>query len=155
MKSSKKDDPTSDKDHKKVFRAFGYMVPVGKDGRRLWSKGFKEKIGRRLALRRLSVEEVEKKCGLPKSVLNEWKRDAEDAPENKSSDGFPPRPVFAELKMKKTTLRHQRWCQRRLAKPSSNMVSAKLLFRLIFQLIDWLSYYERSERQHDRTIRKQ
>lgn len=101
MKSSKKDDPISDQGHKKVFRAFGYMVPVGKDGRRLWSKGFKEKIGKRLALGRLSIEEVEKKCGLPKSVLNEWKRDAEDALENKSSDRLLPKAVFAELKMKK------------------------------------------------------
>ena len=49
-----------DQSSEEVFHAFGYAVPIGKDGRRLWPTKLKRMLGQRMRSGELSVGEVQK-----------------------------------------------------------------------------------------------
>ncbi len=48
MKSQNLGDLASDQKIQNIFHAFGYSIPVGKDGRRLWPTKFKRAMGQRM-----------------------------------------------------------------------------------------------------------
>ena len=50
----------SDQKTENVFHAFGYSVPVGKDGRRMWPTKFKREMARQMNSGKLSIGDVEK-----------------------------------------------------------------------------------------------
>ncbi|MBO9436137.1 hypothetical protein J7394_18085 [Ruegeria sp. R13_0] len=90
----------SDQKIEKVFHAYGYSIPVGKDGRRLWPRKFKNEVGQRMRTGRLSTRDVAKTCGISSGTASEWKKDAErKAPGPHSTLKVKSQPVFAEIKV--------------------------------------------------------
>ncbi|MDA5555131.1 hypothetical protein [Shimia sp. MMG029] len=76
MDSQKLGGLASDQKIEKIFHAYGYSIPVGRDGRRLWPKRFKNEIGQRMNSGRLSPRDVAKTCGISSATAADWKKDA-------------------------------------------------------------------------------
>ncbi len=91
---------SSDQKIDKVFHAFGYSVPVGKDGRRLWPKKFKREMGRRMRSGKLSADKVRKTCRVSDSTVYEWKKSGHRAEMKQKHCSEMPAPAFAEVKVK-------------------------------------------------------
>ncbi|WP_152610719.1 hypothetical protein [Ruegeria sp. ANG-R] len=90
----------SDQKIAKVFHAYGYSIPVGKDGRRLWPRKFKNEMGQRMRSGRLSARDVAKTCGISNGTASEWKKDADrKASGPHSTLKTKSQPVFAEIKI--------------------------------------------------------
>jgi transposase-like protein len=91
---------TSDQKIAKVFHAYGYSIPVGKDGRRLWTRKFKDEMGQRMRAGRLSVDEVAKTCGVKHETAARWKKTSEKKASGPHSTLKPKSQTsFAEIKV--------------------------------------------------------
>ena len=90
----------SDPKIEKVFHAYGYSIPVGKDGRRLWTRKFKDEVGQQMKSGRLSVGEVAKTCGVKHETASRWKKASEKKALGPHSTLKPKsKPSFAEIKV--------------------------------------------------------
>ena len=90
----------SDQKIEQVFYAYGYSIPVGKDGRRLWTRRFKDEIGQQMKSGRLSVGEVAKTCGVKHETASRWKKASEKKALGPHSTLKPnSKPSFAEIKV--------------------------------------------------------
>ena len=90
----------SDQKIEKVFHAYGYSIPVGKDGRRLWTRRFKDEMGQKMKSGRLSVGEVAKTCGVKHETASRWKKASEKKALGPQSTLKPKsKPSFAEIKV--------------------------------------------------------
>ena len=90
----------SDQKIENVFHAYGYSIPVGKDGRRLWPRKFKNEMGQRMKSGRLSARDVAKTCGISTAAASEWKTGVErkaSGPHSTLKTNSPP--TFAEIKV--------------------------------------------------------
>jgi len=45
-----------------VFRVFGFSIPVGRDGRRMWPKKFKQEMAKQMKSGKLSVKDIQRTC---------------------------------------------------------------------------------------------
>lgn len=84
-----------------VFHAFGYSIPVGKDGRRLWPTPFKREVGRRMRAGKLSVDDVQKTCQISDKTAYKWRKGSSRKPSNPEKKFEQPAPVFAEIKVER------------------------------------------------------
>jgi len=90
----------SDQKIEKVIHAYGYSIPVGKDGRRLWTRRFKDEVGQQMKSGRLSVGEVAKTCGVKHEIASRWKKASEKKALCRHSTLKPKsKPSFAEIKV--------------------------------------------------------
>ncbi len=90
----------SDQKIENVFHAYGYSIPVGKDGRRLWTRKFKDEMGQRMRAGRFSVGEVAKTCGVKQETAARWKKTSEKKASGPHSTLKPKsKPSFAEIKV--------------------------------------------------------
>lgn len=65
-----------DQKFKDVFEAFGYSIPFGKDGRRIWPTKFKREMVKRMRAGTLTVQDFRKGMdGLAAIVMNEFDLD--------------------------------------------------------------------------------
>lgn len=99
MNSQNLGDLASDQKINKVFHAFGYSIPVGKDGRRLWPTKFKREMGRRMRSGTLSIGDVQKKCEISNKMAYMWRKGPKQKTSAKRSKVQEPAPVFAEIKV--------------------------------------------------------
>ena len=74
MNSQNLGELASDQKIDKVFHAYGYFIPVAKDGRRLWPTKFNREMGQRMRSGTLSVGEVQKTCRVSDSTAYKWKK---------------------------------------------------------------------------------
>ncbi|WP_299289076.1 hypothetical protein [uncultured Tateyamaria sp.] len=98
----------SDQKIENVFHAFGYSVPVGKDGRRLWPTKFKREMGQRMRSGTLSVGEVQKTCRVSDSTAYKWKKKANRITQKPNHSLEQSAPAFAEIKVSKDEQRSAR-----------------------------------------------
>lgn len=92
----------SDQKIPNVFHAFGYSIPVGKDGRRLWPTKFKRIMGQRLISGELSIDEVQKTCQVSDKTAYKWKRNGSRKPARSKLKPKNRIPAFAEVKVEAT-----------------------------------------------------
>jgi len=64
----------SDKKINGVFHAFGFSIPVGKDGRRMWPKKFKHEMALKMKSGKLSKREVQKTCEVSEQTVYRWQK---------------------------------------------------------------------------------
>lgn len=65
----------SDQKIENVFRVFGYSIPVGKDGRRMWPTKFKREMAKQMMSGKLTVGDVQKTCRVSDKTAYRWKSD--------------------------------------------------------------------------------
>lgn len=65
----------SDQKIENVFRVFGYSIPVGKDGRRMWPTKFKREMVKQMMSGKLTVGDVQKTCRVSDKTAYRWKSD--------------------------------------------------------------------------------
>ncbi|MEL6639772.1 MAG: hypothetical protein AAFN63_00070 [Pseudomonadota bacterium] len=93
----------SDQEINKLFHAYGYSIPVAKDGRRLWPTKFKREMGQRMRSGKLSICEVQKTCCVSESTAYKWKKKHARGASTKSQDVTSgPASNFAEIKVDKS-----------------------------------------------------
>ena len=100
MSSQKLGNRTSDQKIENVFHAFGYSIPVGKDGRRLWPIKFKREMARRMKSGTLSVADVQRTCQIPDKTAYAWRKGSKQ--KNLAKRQKRPQessPVFAKIKV--------------------------------------------------------
>lgn len=100
MNSQKLGNLASDQKIENVFHAFGYSIPVGKDGRRLWPTKFKREMARRMKSGTLSVTDVQKTCQVSDQTAYAWRKGSKQknlAKRQKKSQESSP--VFAKIKV--------------------------------------------------------
>ena len=87
---------TSDQKIDKIFRVFGYSIPVAKDGRRLWPTKFKREMAQQMISGKLSITDVQRTCRVSESSAYLWKTKCgqRDKAAGKRKDA-----AFAELKV--------------------------------------------------------
>ena len=73
----------SDQKIQNIFHAFGYSIPVGKDGRRLWPTKFKRAMGQRMRSGELSIGEVQKTCQVSNKTAYSWRKGSSRKPSPK------------------------------------------------------------------------
>lgn len=100
MNSQNLGELASDQKIDNAFHAFGYSIPVGKDGRRLWPTKFKREMGRRMRFGTLSIGEVQKKCQISDKTAYAWRKGPKQKTSEKRSKVQEPTPVFAEIKVR-------------------------------------------------------
>lgn len=84
----------------KVFHAFGYSIPVGKDGRRLWPTKFKREMAQRMRSGTLSIGDVQKTCQISDKTAYSWRKGPKQKNLAKRQKVQEPTPVFAEIKVR-------------------------------------------------------
>lgn len=89
----------SDQKIENVFHAFGYSVPVGKDGRRMWPTKFKREMARQMNSGKLSIGDVEKGCRVSNKTAYKWRQDFGGRGQRKTPKKQPPQKVFSEIKV--------------------------------------------------------
>jgi len=67
---------SSDQKINDVFHVYGYSIPVGKDGRRMWPKAFKQEMASRMKSGTLSVNEIKRKCQISEQTAYRWRKAA-------------------------------------------------------------------------------
>ncbi|MEP5623262.1 MAG: transposase [Hyphomicrobiales bacterium] len=90
---------SSDQKIENVFHAFGYSVPVGKDGRRMWPTKFKREMARQMNSGKLTIGDVRKSCQVSDKTVYKWRQefgkgDNKKSPSNKSTEQ-----AFSEIKV--------------------------------------------------------
>ncbi|WP_187428689.1 hypothetical protein ROLI_012070 [Roseobacter fucihabitans] len=83
----------------KVFHAFGYSIPVGKDGRRLWPTKFKREMAQRMRSGTLSIGDVQKTCQISDKTAYSWRKGPKQKNLAKRPKVQEPTPVFVEIKV--------------------------------------------------------
>ena len=83
-----------------VFHAFGYSIPLSKDGRRMWPTRFKHEMLRRLEAKELSAAEISATCKMDPSTVYQWKREfRREEPKHLSTSPKQPS-SFVEIKVR-------------------------------------------------------
>lgn len=59
---------------KRLLKYYGHPIPIGENGRRIWTKEFKRDIGGQMHWRQLTVNEVAKNCGVSPQAAQTWRR---------------------------------------------------------------------------------
>lgn len=90
---------SSDQKIDKIFHAFGYSIPVGKDGRRLWPTKFKREMAQRMRSGTLSIGDVQKTCKISDKTAYSWRKGPKQKNLAKRQKVKKPEPVFAEIKV--------------------------------------------------------
>ena len=90
---------SSDQKINKIFHAFGYSIPVGKDGRRLWPTKFKREMAQRMRSGTLSIGDVQKTCQVSDKTAYSWRNGPKQKNLAKRQKVQEPVPVFAEIKV--------------------------------------------------------
>ncbi|MEP6020262.1 MAG: hypothetical protein ABJ251_17445 [Paracoccaceae bacterium] len=90
---------SSDQKIDKVFHAFGYSIPVGKDGRRLWPTKFKREMAHQMRSGTLSIGDVQKTCQISDKTAYAWRKGPKQKNSAKRQKVQEPVPVFAEIKV--------------------------------------------------------
>lgn len=101
MNSQNLGDLASDQKIDKVFHAFGYSIPVGKDGRRLWPTKFKRGMGQRMRSGELSIGEVQRTCQVSNKTAYSWRKGGSRKSPYKPKRTQEPAPAFAEIKVQR------------------------------------------------------
>ena len=92
---------SSDKKVSKVFHAYGYSIPVRKDGRRMWPTKFKQAMTYKIRSKELSVKEIAETCNTDLITVKQWRRElSKKKPFGEIN--HPAEPVFAQLTMSDT-----------------------------------------------------
>jgi transposase-like protein len=104
MNSQNLGDLASDQKIQNVFHAFGYSIPVGKDGRRLWPTKFKRAMGQRMRSGELSIGEVQKTCQVSNKTAYSWRKGGSRKSLHKPKKTQEPAPAFAEVKVQRDEL---------------------------------------------------
>ncbi|MEP4194446.1 MAG: hypothetical protein ABJL99_02305 [Aliishimia sp.] len=92
-------DLASDQKIDRVFHAFGYSIPVGKDGRRLWPEKFKREMAKRMRSGTLSIGDVQKTCQISDKTAYAWRKGPKQKKSAKRQTVQDSVPVFAEIKL--------------------------------------------------------
>ena len=90
---------SSDQKIEGVFEAFGYSIPVGKDGRRMWPRKFKQEMGKRMKAGTLSVNDVMRECHISDKLVYSWRKQFADG---KHSSPLAKHPKFSEVQIEET-----------------------------------------------------
>lgn len=69
------DDCSSGQKINKLLHAFGYSIPIGKDGRRLWPSKFKKDMVQKLRSKELTAVEISKACKTSQYTVRQWERE--------------------------------------------------------------------------------
>lgn len=101
MNSPNLGDLASDQKIQNIFHAFGYSIPVGKDGRRLWPTKFKRAMGQRMRSGELSISEVQKTCQVSNKTAYSWRKVGSKKSSHKPKKTREPDPAFAEIKVQR------------------------------------------------------
>ncbi|GLQ25206.1 hypothetical protein [Sulfitobacter pacificus] len=96
MNTQGHNDLSSDKKISKVFHAYGYSIPVRKDGRRMWPPKFKRAMTYKIRSKELSVKEVSEVCKTDQLTVKQWRREY-GREETLDETIHPAEPVFAQL----------------------------------------------------------
>ena len=64
----------SDQKIQNVFRAFGYSIPVGRDGRCLWPTRLEHAMGTPMRSGELSIGTVQRTCKVSDKIAYEWQK---------------------------------------------------------------------------------
>lgn len=90
----------SDQKIENVFRVFGYSIPDGKDGRRMWPTKFKREMAKQMISGKLTVGDVQKTCRVSDKTAYRWKSDFQTP--TKKTAKRKDRPAFVELQVDET-----------------------------------------------------
>lgn len=82
-----------------VFHAFGYSIPVGKDGRRMWPTKFKQDMLQKLKAKELSAAEISTTCKMDQSTVYQWKREFRNKKSKNLATPLKQPATFAEIKI--------------------------------------------------------
>lgn len=99
MNSQNLGELASDQKIQNVFYAFGYSIPIGKDGRRLWPTKFKRAMGQRMRSGELSVGDVQKACQISDKTAYSWRKGGSQKSSHKPQTAQQPTTSFAEIKV--------------------------------------------------------
>lgn len=100
MNSNTLGELSSDQKIEKVFYAFGYSIPVAKDGRRLWPEKFKQAMGQKMNSGSLSPAHIQKECQVSDTMTYDWKKRAKkNRKKNKKEPIKPNGNAFAQIKV--------------------------------------------------------
>ena len=113
MNSQNLGELASDQKIQNVFHAFGYSIPIGKDGRRLWPTKFKRAMGQRMRSGELSINDVQKTCQISDKTAYSWRKGGSRKPSQKSQQ---PAALFAEVKVERD-------------KPASPLQTPQIVFK--------------------------
>lgn len=86
-----------------VFEAFGYSIPVAKDGRRIWPTKFKREMVKRMRAGTLTVQEFQKECQVPDNMVYKWRK---QFPETTASKARSKKAAFAEVRVEEIPKHH-------------------------------------------------
>lgn len=89
----------SDQKIENVFHAFGHSIPVGKDGRRMWSTKFKREMARQMNSGKLSISDVRKGCQVSDKTVYKWRQEFGNSGKRKTPAKRPPQKAFSEIKL--------------------------------------------------------
>lgn len=101
MNSQNLGELASDQKIQNIFHAYGYSIPVGKDGRRLWPTKFKRAMGQRMRSGELSIGEVQKTCQVSNKTAYSWRKGGSRKSPHKPKKTQQPPPAFAEIKVER------------------------------------------------------
>ncbi|GFE49048.1 hypothetical protein So717_08010 [Roseobacter cerasinus] len=87
----------SDQKIENVFRVFGYSIPIGKDGRRMWPTKFKREMAKQMMSGKLTVGDVQKTCRVSDKTAYRWKSDFQTP--TKKAAKRKDRPAFVEVQV--------------------------------------------------------
>lgn len=99
MNSQNLGELASDQKIQNIFHAYGYSIPVGKDGRCLWPTKFKRAMGQRMRSGELSIGEVQKTCQVSNKTAYNWRKSGSRKSQHKPKKTQQPAPAFAEIKV--------------------------------------------------------
>ena len=99
MNSQNSGELASDQKIENVFHAYGYSIPVAKDGRRLWPTKFKLEVGRRMRSGTLSIRDVGKTCRVSDKTAYKWKSLHEKKRRPVKKQTAPNPQIFTEVKV--------------------------------------------------------
>ncbi len=116
MNSQNLGDLASDQKIQNVFHAFGYSIPIGKDGRRLWPTKFKRAMGQRMRSGDLSVDEVQKTCQISDKTAYKWRKAGPRTSSRPPSQTSKSARAFAEVRVQH---------YEKTAEPTSNQIVFK------------------------------
>lgn len=99
MNSQNLGELASDQKIQNVFHAFGYSIPIGKDGRRIWPTKFKRAMGQRMRSGELSVGDVLKACQISDKTAYSWRKGGSRQSSHKPQEAKHPTTSFAAIKV--------------------------------------------------------
>jgi len=82
-----------------VFHAFGYSIPVGKDGRRMWPTKFKREMAQQMNSGKLAMRDVQRTCRVSENTAYKWKKRFGDNGTRKPPVIEPIDQAFSEIKV--------------------------------------------------------